>query len=182
LAVYLLRFSKEFSGLIFSLNSASGDSIDRTDYTVLSSLAAAINRSLNVCRDNISSLNQQVGDLNMQLQILQHQKRNTEEIIYSIRDAVLVTDTAEKVLLANQAAGDMLGFDCKNAKLKPIVELADNQEFVQLIQQSRQSKTRHVKHELSIVSDVRRRYMIAQFHAFTTAASRWWVWWRCCTI
>jgi two-component system phosphate regulon sensor histidine kinase PhoR len=153
MAVYWLRFSKEFSSIIFSLNSASGDSIDRTEYVVLSALAAAINKSINVCRDNIGSLNRQVGDLNMQLQLLRQQNRNTEEIIYSIRDAVIVTDTAEKVLLANQAAGDMFGFDCKSDKLKPISELADNHEFVQLIQQSRQSKTRHVKHELTVVSD-----------------------------
>jgi PAS domain-containing protein len=134
MAVYWLRFSKEFSSIIFSLNSASGDSIDRTEYVVLSALAAAINKSINVCRDNIGSLNRQVGDLNMQLQLLRQQNRNTEEIIYSIRDAVIVTDTAEKVLLANQAAGDMFGFDCKSDKLKPISELADNHEFVQLIQ------------------------------------------------
>jgi two-component system phosphate regulon sensor histidine kinase PhoR len=150
LTVYWLRFSKEFSSIIFSLNSASGDSIDRTEYVVLSAFTAAINKSLNVCRDSIGSLNRQVSDLNIQLQLLQQQKRNTEEIIYSIRDAVIVTDTADKILLANQAAEELFGFDCKNAKLKAIDKMTGNQEFVAIIRQSRQSKTRHVKRELVI--------------------------------
>ena len=129
---------------------SSGELVDKEKYNVLSAFAAAVNKSLNVCRDNIGALNRQVGDLNIQLQLLQHQKRNTEEIIYSIRDAVIVTDTAEKILLANQAAGELFEFDCKNAKFKPIDRMTDNQEFVEIIRQSRQSKTRHVKRELII--------------------------------
>ncbi|HEY5138423.1 MAG TPA: PAS domain-containing protein, partial [Methylococcales bacterium] len=150
LTAYWLRFSKEFSSILFSLNSASGNSIDRADYVVLSAFTAAINKSLNVCRDSIGSLNRQVSDLNLQLQLVQQQKRNTEEIIYSIRDAVIVTDTADKILLANQAAEELFDFDWKKAKLKAIDTMTGNQEFVDIIRQSRQSKTRHVKRELII--------------------------------
>jgi two-component system phosphate regulon sensor histidine kinase PhoR len=159
LAAYGLRFSKEYSSVLFSLNSASGDSIDRTEYVVLSALVAGINKSVNACRDNISAMHRQIGDLNIQLQLSRQQNHNTEEIIYSIRDAVVVTDTAEKILLANQAAGEMFGFDFKSPRLKTIENLTGNQEFVNIIRQSRQSKTRHVKHELVIDKDeVRKVY------------------------
>jgi two-component system, OmpR family, phosphate regulon sensor histidine kinase PhoR len=141
---------RELLEIVCSLNTATGEIIERSKYGVLSGLAAAINKSLNHCRDRIGSLNRQAGDLAVQIQLLQHQKRTTEEIIYSIRDAVVVTDTSEKVLLANHAAGRLFGFDSRNTKLKSVSELTDNQEFVQVIRQSRQSKTSHVKHEICV--------------------------------
>jgi two-component system phosphate regulon sensor histidine kinase PhoR len=158
-AKYWMGLLSELSRIVSSLNSTSGELVDRTKYDALSGLVAAINKSLNVCRDSIGLLNRQVNDLTIHLQILGRQKRNTEEIIYSIRDAVIVTDATGRILLANHAAGDLFDFDHKNTKLRPVSELIDNQEFVRIIKQSMQSKTRHVRHELAVAkNDVQKIY------------------------
>ncbi|MDO8302180.1 MAG: hypothetical protein Q7T18_02965, partial [Sedimentisphaerales bacterium] len=64
---YWLRLSKELSGIASSLNMSGGELVDKAKYSVLSAFAAAVNKSLNVCRDSISALNRQVGDLNIQI-------------------------------------------------------------------------------------------------------------------
>ncbi|MDD5010783.1 MAG: ATP-binding protein [Phycisphaerae bacterium] len=87
-------------------------------------------------------------DMKLQLQLLKRQKRNAEAIIYSISDAVLVTDTGDKLVMANEPAGKLFGFEVEKAALKPIGELVQNKELVNLIETSRGSKVRHVRHEL----------------------------------
>ncbi|MBN1796553.1 MAG: PAS domain-containing protein [Sedimentisphaerales bacterium] len=87
-------------------------------------------------------------DLKLQLQILKRQKRNTEAIIYSISDAVIVTDASDKLVMANEPAGNLLGFKVEQSVLKPIDGLIQNEELINLIKTSRGSKVRHVRHEL----------------------------------
>ena len=80
---------------------------------LISDLVQGINNSLNCCSEDIASLNQTINDLNIHLKLLERHNHNTEEIIYSIRDAVIVTDASERILLANQAAGNLFGFDSR---------------------------------------------------------------------
>jgi two-component system, OmpR family, phosphate regulon sensor histidine kinase PhoR len=87
-------------------------------------------------------------DLKLQLQLLKRQKRNTEAIIYSISDAVIVTDANDRLIMANDPAGSLFGFDVQKAILKPLEELIQNKELVELIENSRNSRVRHVRHEM----------------------------------
>lgn len=103
-------------------------------------------------REKAGQCNRETKDLRLQVQLLKRQKRNTEAIIYSISDAVLVTDANDRLLMANEPAGAFFNFDIKETLLKPIEELVGKKELVKLITNSRNSRVRHVKHELQFES------------------------------
>ncbi len=112
-----------------------------------------LNQNDNQHNQKLKDSQNQVKDLKLQLQLSQRQKHNTEAIIYSISDAVIVTDGYDRLLMANEPASRIFDFEIKDSFLKPVAELIQKGHLVNLIAQSRQSKTRHVKHELQIQCD-----------------------------
>jgi two-component system phosphate regulon sensor histidine kinase PhoR len=99
-------------------------------------------------RDKAAQCSKETKDLRLAVQLLKRQKRNTEAIIYSISDAVIVTDANDRLLMANEPAGEFFGFDIKEIILKPLEELVAKKELVKLIRNSRTTRMRHVRHEL----------------------------------
>lgn len=117
---------------------------------LVNELSETINGRFEDYRTSIVGLEKQIRDLQLQVRLSQRQKRNTEAIIHSIRDAVIVVDEFDKLLTANEAAGRLFDFDFKNSQRKPIGELvsAEKSEFVKLLRQSRQGKVRHTRREV----------------------------------
>jgi two-component system, OmpR family, phosphate regulon sensor histidine kinase PhoR len=89
--------------------------------------------------DRVRQLEAQVRDLELQCRLAVRRQRQIEAIICSLRDAVLVIDESDRLLVANEAAAKLLGFDPQTAKQKPLAQLmgAAHQEFVDLLQGSR---------------------------------------------
>jgi len=116
-------------------------------------LADAITKKIENYQHNEFVLEEHIKQLQIQLQLACRQKQNTDAIIYSIRDAVIVADGFDRVLMANEAAGKLFGFDYKSGQLRPIIELvaADKQEFIKILSQSRNSKSRASRHEIEFV-------------------------------
>lgn len=108
----------------------------------------SLKNDFKVQREKASQCNKETKDMRLQVQLLKRQKRNTEAIIYSISDAVIVTDASDRLLMANEPAGELFGFKIEQATLKLIDELVTKNELVKLIKNSRNSRVRHVKHEL----------------------------------
>lgn len=104
-------------------------------------------------RDKASQCSKDAKDSKLQVKLLQRQKRNTEAIVYSISEAVIVTDANEHLLMANEAAGRLFGFDLKKSVYKPLDELIGKKELISLIVKTRNSRARHVKHELQFESE-----------------------------
>jgi two-component system phosphate regulon sensor histidine kinase PhoR len=102
--------------------------------------------------EKAAKCSKEAKDFKLQVRLLQRQKRNTEAIIYSISDAVIVTDANERLLMANESAGQLFGFDPKDSTYKPLDELIKKKELITLITKSRNSRTRHVKCELQFES------------------------------
>ncbi len=80
--------------------------------------------------------------------------------MYSIRDAVIVIDEFDRLLMANEAAGRLFNFDFRSSRHKPIDELvrseeadAGENEFVDFLRQSRRGKVRHTKREIDFSKD-----------------------------
>jgi len=115
----------------------------------------SINAHFNSNAEHIAQLEEQVEDLKIQIQLSQRQGKNTEAIIYSIRDAVIVVDEFDKLLMANEAAGKLFNFDFTNSRHKPIGGLVDpdKSEFVDILRHSRQSKARATKKEIEFMKD-----------------------------
>ena len=122
---------------------------DRSDALEIKKL----NHNDNQHGQKLEDCQSQIKELKLQLQLSQRQKHNTEAIIYSISDAVIVTDGHDRLLMANEPASKIFDFGIKNSILKPVAELIQKSRLVDLIAQSRGSKTRHVKHELRIEYD-----------------------------
>jgi two-component system phosphate regulon sensor histidine kinase PhoR len=81
-----------------------------------------------------------------------------EAIIYSIRDAVIVIDEFDKLLMANEAAEDIFDFEFKNSQHNPIGDLINSgnddsgeKEFVNLVRQSSKGKVRHTRREIDLL-------------------------------
>jgi two-component system, OmpR family, phosphate regulon sensor histidine kinase PhoR len=116
----------------------------------INGLEEVLTQWLNDCSGYLSELENQIKDLQIQIQLSQRREKNTEAIIYSIRDAVIVIDEFDKLLMANEAAGKLFGFDFKTSQHKPISELigADHREFVDLLSHSRQTGGRAMRQEV----------------------------------
>ncbi len=103
----------------------------------------------------ITKYEKQIKDLQVQVQLSQRRGKNTEAIIYSIRDAVIVIDESDKLLMANEAAGRLFGFDFSISKHKPIGELINREhsEFADFLSHSVHSKGQATRKELEFLED-----------------------------
>ncbi|MHC4912434.1 MAG: PAS domain-containing protein, partial [Planctomycetota bacterium] len=123
-------------------------------------LSEAVNNRFNKEGGYIAEIEKHIEDLQIQIQIWEKRERSTEAIIYSIRDAVIVADKYDKLLMANEAAGKLFDFDSKNSQHTPIGELihdegpdAGENELVDLLSQSREGKIRHTRREINFSRD-----------------------------
>jgi len=118
-------------------------------------LSEAIGERFDSYANHIAKLEEQIKDLQIQIRLSQRQKRNTEAIIYSIRDSVIVVDEFDKLLMANEAAGRLLDFDFRNSQHELVGELIDTSksEFVDILRQSRQNKARATRREIEFTKD-----------------------------
>jgi two-component system phosphate regulon sensor histidine kinase PhoR len=105
-------------------------------------------------RDSLRCIyEKQIEELRIQLQISQKREAHAEEIIYSIRDAVIVIDEFDKVLMANEPAGMLFGFDYKNSRCKSVRNLIDAErgEFLNFLSHTRKSKGHTARKEIEII-------------------------------
>ena len=123
--------------------------------TKIDELCRAVNERFNVCLARIADYEKQIKDLQIQIQLSQRRERNTEAIIYSIRDAVIVIDEFDKLLMANEAAGRLFGFDFRKSQHRPLSKLigADQSEFTDFLSHSRQSKGRATRQEIEFLEN-----------------------------
>ena len=155
-ALWLLKLSdKAMWSVVENLRQGKTDVSVPNGNKFTKSLCSALNNNLvknNAC---LNDLKDQIGKLKIHIQLSQRQKRNTDAIIYSIRDAVIVIDKNDRLLMANEAAEKIFAFDFNECQSKPLKDVTapDRKEFVELLRQSRQSKSRHKKQEIEFIVD-----------------------------
>jgi two-component system phosphate regulon sensor histidine kinase PhoR len=86
--------------------------------------------------------------MQVKLQLARKEKKNIEATICSISDAVIVTDDFGNIVIANLPAANLFGFDIKDCHEKPLRQVVANSEFCRLVENSRNTRTRHNRHEL----------------------------------
>ncbi len=124
--------------------------IKRGDIEAINKLVETINERFSGNTSYIAQLERQSKDAEIKIQLLRRQKRNTEAIIYSIRDAVIVVDEFDNLLMANEVAGELFGFDFKASQHNPIGELIgpEETEFINFLHQSGRSKVQATRREM----------------------------------
>jgi len=98
----------------------------------------------------IQRLQDELRDLQIRSQLAERQKRHTEAILYSLRDAVLVVDGSDRLLMANGPAARLFGFDPEDARHRSLGETIGpaHMEFTELLRQCRCSRTEATKRQL----------------------------------
>jgi two-component system phosphate regulon sensor histidine kinase PhoR len=135
----------------------ASDKPKTTGNAIIDELSDALNEQIDGYSNVIGELEKQVSDLQIQIQLTQRQKGHIEghieAIIYGIRDAVIVVDEYDKLLMANEAAGRLFNFDFTRSQHKPVGELVeqDKSEFVHILSHSRQSKAQATRKEIEFL-------------------------------
>lgn len=115
-------------------------------------LRKLVGEHLDGCASRAAEDKKQIQDLRIQVQLSQKREKNTEAIIYSIRDAVIVSDEYDRLLMANEAAGRLFNFDFKSSQHRPLSELigGDRSEFADFLSHSRQSRNQATRREIEL--------------------------------
>jgi len=144
-----LRLSRQISSTAGLLKTNKSPDIKPAGNTIMNELSEAVGERLADYSNCNLAMENHLEDLQIQLQVSKKRERNTEAIIYSIRDAVVVVDELDRLLRANEAAGKLFDFDPKSSQHKPLTELVgpEKDEFVDSLRQSRQAKVQHKRHE-----------------------------------
>ena len=121
--------------------------INATD-KILGPLAEVINFRMEEYQQRRLKLQEQVDELRIQMQMFKKQRRNTEAIIHSIHDAVLVTDDFDRMIVSNNKAASIFGFDIEKCQFELITDLISQNNLTDLIRNCRSSQTRGVQHEV----------------------------------
>lgn len=132
--------------------NAAGSFFTSLRVSQINMLCKVIDERFDQSTGQISEYEKQIKDLQLQLQLAHNRSKNIEAIIYSIRDAVIVTDEYDRLLMANEAAGRLFSFDIKDSQRKAIDELigADRSEFSEFLRHSRKSKGQATRREIGI--------------------------------
>jgi len=104
-------------------------------------LADAINDTLDQVDRAVSDAAIRVKELDIQLKVANAERQHAEAIIYSISDAVLVTDPFDELVLANESAARALEFDLDSAERAPMEKVLHDEKIISLIREMRQSKS-----------------------------------------
>jgi len=81
-------------------------------------------------------------ELEIQLKIATAERQHAEAIIYSISDAVLVTDTSDELVLANESAARTFQFELDRSHRRRVDQILSDPKVVSLIREMRQSDRR----------------------------------------
>ncbi|MEN6578125.1 MAG: ATP-binding protein [Phycisphaerales bacterium] len=109
-------------------------------------------------RDRVVQLLQnERKDIEIRSQLAERQREHIEAILYSLRDAVIVVDGSDRLLMANGPAARLFGFDPETVRYKPLAEAIDasHAPFVDLLRQSRRTRTEATKRELEFTQEGR---------------------------
>jgi two-component system phosphate regulon sensor histidine kinase PhoR len=118
--------------------------------TKVDEVCKAVNGHFKNCTSRIADYEKQIKDFQLQIQLSNSRGTNVEAIIYSIRDAVIVADEYDRLLMANEAAGRLFKFDFKSSQHRPLGDLLDvgHSEFVGFLSHSRKSKSQATRREI----------------------------------
>ncbi|UCC21762.1 MAG: PAS domain-containing protein [Planctomycetota bacterium] len=151
------RLISELTSIARQLQDEQVNYIGPSNSDIINHLCEAVNDRFGKETDCKAQLERQIEDLQIQMQIFEKRGRDTEAIIYSIRDAVIVVDEFDNLLMANEAAGRLFNFDPGNSQHRPVCELISHlrpdsgeNQLVDLLQQSRQGKIRNTRREITL--------------------------------
>ena len=148
--VVLFKHADRLQKIVHALSVGSQVKITATypPGSLLKDIGMATERFVDETNEKVKTLQNENTDISLQLQLTQRRKNSVEAILNSIRDAVIVTDDRDRIILANTAAEELFGFEFDPLQPQDAEENVSSCELVSAISKCRTSKTAHVRHEL----------------------------------
>ena len=103
----------------------------------LAQITQPVNRLLAVFREDLNQLRAENRELQIQSHIAEAEKKHTEAIVFSISDAVVVTNRFDELILANAAAERLLSLKLAHSLRKNIDQVIQDGTLVRLIRETR---------------------------------------------
>ncbi len=117
--------------------------------SLLKEIGTASERFMDETNEKVKTLQNENSDISLQLQLTHRRKNSVEAILNSIRDAVIVTDDRDRIILANTATEKLFGFEFDPTEPLAVDDASLSSELAAAISKCRTSKTAHVRHELT---------------------------------
>ena len=118
---------------------AVGLMISESEADALGRFGQAVNRYLALVKDQIERCHITTQERQIQVKVMEAEKRHIESVIHAISDGVIVTGAFGDLLMANGAAENILGFRFSSAARKPIEEVIADQTFLALVREMRET-------------------------------------------
>jgi two-component system, OmpR family, phosphate regulon sensor histidine kinase PhoR len=103
----------------------------------LAHMTGDLNDFLTDARGQMEKLRSENRELQIQARIAAAEKHHTEAIIFSISDAVIVTNRFDELILANEAAEKLMGFRLATSLRKNIDRILSDGTLVRLVRETR---------------------------------------------
>ena len=103
----------------------------------LARLIQPLNEFISTTKAAADTLRAENRELQIQSRIAAAEKNHTEAIIFSITDAVIVTNRFDELILANESAEKLLGFKLESSLRKNIDRIISDGTLVRLIRETR---------------------------------------------
>ncbi len=121
------------TGILKPLSAGSND---------LGHLCGALNGLIESADARVQGAEIKCKSLEIELKVATAERQHAEAIIYSISDAVLVTDPFDDIVLANEAAARAFAFDLGKAARSPMDKVLGDPRMADIIREMRQSNSK----------------------------------------
>jgi len=112
---------------------ALGLSLSEGETDALGRLGRSINRYLTFVKDEVEQSYLTAKERQIQMKVLEAEKRHVEAVIHAISDGVVVTDAFGDLVLANAAAEEIFAFHFTSAIRKPVEEVIADKAFLAIL-------------------------------------------------
>ena len=103
----------------------------------LTQITRPLNEFLSATKAQLEELRGENRELQIEARVASAEKHHAEAIIFSISDAVIVTNRFDELVLANDGAEKLLGFKLKSVLRKNIDRIVSDGTLVRLIRETR---------------------------------------------
>ena len=143
IGMFLLRAAGRRLARQMSAVTESGElALLKSPHPDLSKLTFAVNGLIDYSRQAVARAMLQVKELEIQLKVATAERQHAQAIIYSISDAVLVTDPFDELVLANESAARTFDFDLDQSSRRPVSGVLKDLKMIEMIQEMRQSNSK----------------------------------------
>jgi two-component system phosphate regulon sensor histidine kinase PhoR len=105
-------------------------------------------------RQREQALSNELREVEIRRRVSEAERRQIEAVLHALRDAVLVTNAFGDIVVANEAAGKLLGFDHAEAIHQPLEQVVSDKQLCQLIRDTLETanfaERRHVEREVAV--------------------------------